>query len=94
MGTPATNPEGYKSSSVLEAVAAGKVPQARLLLLHGAMDDNVHLQNSIQLLDGLQRLNYTNMEFMVYPRDRHSCTKPDAASHLYKKMTDFITTNL
>lgn len=47
MGMPQNNPEGYKKSSVLSA--AGDL-HGKLLLIHGSMDDNVHLQNSVQFI--------------------------------------------
>src|SRR6185436_5241230 len=51
MSTPEQNPDGYKSSSV---VAAAKDLHGHLQLVHGSMDDNVHLQNTLQLAYQLQ----------------------------------------
>ena len=67
MGTPQNNPAGYKSSSVL--THSDKI-RGKLLLYHGSMDDNVHLQNSIQLVKKLQLLK-KDFDFMVYPGGRH-----------------------
>ena len=67
MDTPAENPEGYKSSSVLSYV---KDYKGTLQLVHGSYDDNVHMQNSIQLLSALQD-NGKEVEFMLYPGGRH-----------------------
>ena len=67
MGTPANNPEGYKSSSVLTHVAKYK---GMLQIVHGVIDDNVHLQNSIQLISKLQDLK-KDFEFMPYSGGRH-----------------------
>ncbi|KAF0221669.1 MAG: dipeptidyl-peptidase 4, partial [bacterium] len=47
MGLPKDNPEGYRKSSVIEAAAN---LQGKLLLIHGTMDDNVHIQNSVQFI--------------------------------------------
>src|SRR5207237_8127183 len=52
MLTPKENPEGYAKSS---CVAAAKNLSGKLLIVHGMMDDNVHMQNSAQLADALQR---------------------------------------
>jgi dipeptidyl-peptidase-4 len=41
-----------------------------LQLVHGTADDNVHMQNSIQLLSALQD-NGKEVEFMLYPANRH-----------------------
>ena len=50
MLTPKENPEGYAKTS---CVAAAKNLHGKLLIVHGMMDDNVHLQNSVQLVDAL-----------------------------------------
>jgi dipeptidyl-peptidase 4 len=67
MDTPAENPEGYKSGSVLTHVDKFK---GVLQLVHGTMDDNVHMQNSIQLVSALQDKG-KDFEFMLYPGGRH-----------------------
>ncbi len=71
MDAPADNPEGYAFNSVM--THAGKYkggPNSMLRIVHGTMDDNVHLQNSIQLVDKLENLN-KEFEFMLYPGERH-----------------------
>ena len=67
MDTPQDNAEGYKVTSVL--TYADKL-KGTLRIVHGTMDDNVHMQNSIQLVDKLQDLN-KHFEFMLYPGERH-----------------------
>lgn len=67
MDTPAENPDGYKSGSVLTHVDKFK---GVLQLVHGTMDDNVHMQNSIQLVSALQDKG-KDFEFMLYPGGRH-----------------------
>ena len=67
MDTPAENPEGYKSSNVMTHLKNFK---GILQLVHGTMDDNVHMQNSIQLLSALQEQGKP-VEFMLYPGGRH-----------------------
>jgi dipeptidyl-peptidase 4 len=67
MSTPQLNPEGYEKSSVL---AGAKNLDGRLVLLHGTMDDNVHLQNTIQLVYALQQAG-KDFELMLYPESRH-----------------------
>jgi dipeptidyl-peptidase-4 len=67
MDTPKDNPEGYKDGSVLNFVNNFK---GKMLITHGDMDDNVHLQNSIQLISKLQDAN-KSFEFMIYPNGRH-----------------------
>ena len=67
MDRPAENPEGYKSSSVLTHAAKLK---GVLFMAHGDMDDNVHMQNTIQLISRFMDLG-KQFEFMVYPDQRH-----------------------
>lgn len=67
MDTPQENPEGYKSSSVLTYVNRYK---GMLQIAHGTMDDNVHIQNSLQLVSDLQDAG-KEFEFMPYPEERH-----------------------
>jgi len=67
MDTPEENPEGYKSSSVL--THADKL-QGKLMLTHGLLDENVHAQNTFQLISLMQELNKT-FELMIYPESRH-----------------------
>lgn len=68
MRTPQENTAGYAATSVIEAA---KNLRGHLVLLHGSMDDNVHLQNTMQLLWELQSAGKQNVELMVYPRSRH-----------------------
>ncbi len=82
MDTPAANPQGYKNSSVVGAAAN---LHGRLLLLHGLLDDNVHVQNTIQLANALQESDRT-FELMFYPRARHGLH----GTHYTKTMYDFI----
>ena len=67
MGTPVSNPEGYKSSNVM--THAGKY-KGMIQIVHGMIDDNVHMQNSIQFISKLQDLK-KDFEFMPYSGGRH-----------------------
>ena len=67
MDTPQENPEGYKNASVLTYAYQYK---GLLRIMHGDMDDNVHMQNTIQLVNKLQDLN-KHFELMIYPGGRH-----------------------
>ena len=90
MGRPENNPEGYEKSSLLKAAAQ---LHGKLLLIHGTMDDNVHMQNSIQLIYELQRAG-KQFDFMLYPKARHSVEDPHQLYHLRTLMTDFILEHL
>ncbi|MCC6671324.1 MAG: S9 family peptidase [Planctomycetes bacterium] len=90
MGLPANNPEGYRRSSVLTHAAN---LHGKLLLVHATMDDNVHLQNSLQLVQALQGAG-KQFQFMVYPRVRHGIENDRQQRHLYQLMTEFVLANL
>jgi dipeptidyl-peptidase 4 len=86
MGLPKDNPEGYNVSSVVRA--AGKL-HGRLLILHGAIDDNVSLRNTMRLVEALQDAN-KDFELMIYPSSRHRIF----GSHYNKIQLDFIRRTL
>jgi dipeptidyl-peptidase-4 len=62
-------------------------------LIHGTEDDNVHLQNSIELIKKLVE-NNIQFEMQFYPDKGHSIRGGYTSYHLYKRMTDFILENL
>ena len=67
MDTPQENPEGYKATSVMTYADRYK---GLLRIVHGTTDDNVHMQNSLVLINKLEDLK-KHFEFMVYPGERH-----------------------
>ncbi len=89
MGTPANNPEGYKKSSVLTYTNRYK---GKLQLVHGIIDDNVHMQNSINLVSKLQDAK-KEFEFMPYSGGRHGWHGNKWLHYLNMK-TRFIYRNL
>ncbi len=74
MDSPAENPEGYHEASVL---THAHTYHGSLRLVHGTSDDNVHMQNTIQLVDTLEDLN-KQFELMLYPGGRHGWGGPKA----------------
>jgi dipeptidyl-peptidase-4 len=90
MGTPQNNPEGYEKSSV---VNAAKNLSGKLLLIHGTIDDNVHMQNSIQFIYALQKAG-KQFEVMFYPKSRHGFSDPQLVKHMREMMLKFILQNL
>jgi len=82
VGTPKENPKGYEATSV---VRAARDLHGKLLLVHGLMDDNVHAQNSIALVDALQRAD-KDFDVMFYPRSRHGIRGP----HYQRLTLDFM----
>jgi dipeptidyl-peptidase-4 len=90
MQTPQKNPDGYRESS--PRFFADRL-HGRLMLLHGTIDDNVHVQNTIQFAYELQRAG-KSFELMLYPRSRHAVTDPYLVFHMRRMMFDFILENL
>jgi dipeptidyl-peptidase-4 len=90
LGRPQDNPDGYRNSS--PRFAASNLHGA-LLLIHGAVDDNVHVQNTMQLVYELQRANKP-FQLMLYPKSRHGVTDPWLARHLRGLMLDYTLEHL
>jgi dipeptidyl-peptidase-4 len=67
MDTPQDNPDGYKNTAVITYAEKYK---GLLRIVHGTSDDNVHMQNSLTLVDKLENLG-KHFELMVYPGERH-----------------------
>ena len=90
MRTPQNNPDGYRESSPRFNAAD---LHGALLLIHGTMDDNVHMQNTLQFAYELQKAG-KQFDLMLYPRQRHGIVDPDQNAHLRQKMLDFTLEHL
>jgi dipeptidyl-peptidase 4 len=90
MNTPQENPEGYDSTSV---VKAARKLHGKLLLVHGLMDDNVHVQNSMQFIQELEKAD-KDFEVLVYPRARHGVAGRDYSRHYQRQVIQFIQRTL
>jgi len=88
--TPQENPDGYERSSPLND--ADNL-HGKLLLVHGAIDDNVHPQNTMQMAYALQKAGKP-FELMLYPKSRHGVTDEKLVWHMREAMTEFILRNL
>jgi dipeptidyl-peptidase-4 len=67
--------------------------QGSLLLAHGTGDDNVHFQNSIQMVEGLIKAG-KQFRFMVYPNKTHSIRGADDRDHLFHQIEDHFEREL
>jgi dipeptidyl-peptidase-4 len=90
MKLPQDNEDGYTSASPINFVDAF---QGELLLMHGDADDNVHVQNSIQLVKKLIDAG-KDFDFMVYPQKAHGISGPQSRVFLFNKMTNFFDEHL
>jgi dipeptidyl-peptidase-4 len=86
LGTPADNPEGYRTSNVTEHLDGMR---GRLLLVHGMADDNVLYTHSTRLYRALQARNQT-FEMMAYPGAKHALQERDVSIHRFDLILDFL----
>ena len=90
MRKPQQNPEGYRRSSPRFKAAD---LHGELLLVHGSMDENVHLQNTLQFAYALQQAG-KSFDMMIYPKSRHRLGGPDLEHHRRSMMLDFVVEHL
>lgn len=90
MKTPQENPSGYDNNSPITHVDN---LEGKLLLIHGSGDDNVHVQNTMQMVEALIQAN-KQFDWLIYPDNDHGIYGGNTRYHLYQKMTDFILENL
>ena len=90
MRTPQENPDGYDDNSPINHVDKLK---GNYLLIHGSADDNVHVQNTYEMVTALVKAN-KQFDLFIYPDKNHGIYGGNTRLHLYKKMTNFIEDNL
>ena len=90
MTTPQENASGYDENSPINHV--DKL-EGDFLLIHGTGDDNVHVQNTMRMVEALIQAD-KQFEWMIYPDRNHGIYGGNTRLHLYKKMTDFIDRTL
>jgi dipeptidyl-peptidase-4 len=90
MQTPQENASGYDENSPINHVDKLK---GHYLLIHGSADDNVHVQNTMEMISALVKAN-KQFDLFIYPDKNHGIYGGNTRYHLYKKMTDFILENL
>jgi dipeptidyl-peptidase-4 len=90
MTTPQENASGYDQNSPINHVDKLK---GKYLLVHGSADDNVHVQNTMRMVEALVQAN-KQFEWAIYPDKNHGIYGGNTRIHLYNKMTNFIKENL
>jgi dipeptidyl-peptidase-4 len=90
MQTPQENASGYDNNSPINHVDKLK---GKFLLIHGSADDNVHVQNSMQMMEALIQSN-KQFDSQIYPDKNHGIYGGNTRIQLYNKMTNFIKENL
>jgi len=90
MGLPHDNPLGYDNNSPINHAEKLK---GKLLVVHGTGDDNVHVQNSIELVEKLVQAN-KQFDMMFYPDKNHGIYGGNTTFHLFTKLTNYVKENL
>mgnify|MGYP000542495807 CR=1 FL=1 len=90
MRTPSENPSGYDDNSPFNYP---ELLKGNYLLVHGSGDDNVHVQNSMRMIEALVQAD-KQFEWAIYPDQNHGIYGGNTRVHLYNKMTNFIHENL
>lgn len=90
MQTPQENASGYDDNSPINHVNKLK---GKYLLIHGSGDDNVHVQNTMQMMEALIQAN-KQFDSQIYPDNNHGIYGGKTRVQLYTKMTNFIKENL
>jgi dipeptidyl aminopeptidase/acylaminoacyl peptidase len=92
LGFPDKNPKTYERSSPI--TYADKLERP-LLILHGEVDSNVHVQDSMQLVEKLIRLGKTQyFEVMFYPSENHGFERPTSWTDEYERILGFFEKHL
>jgi dipeptidyl-peptidase 4 len=90
MQTPQENPSGYDENSPINHVSKLK---GNYLLIHGTSDDNVHVQNTMVMIEALVQAN-KQFDWAIYPDKNHGIYGGKTRLQLYTKMTNFIKEKL
>lgn len=90
MRTPQENPEGYDLNSPINY--ADQL-EGKFLIIHGSGDDNVHVQNTMRMVEALVQAD-KQFDWMIYPDRNHGIYGGNTRNHLFQKMTNFIIDNL
>ena len=88
-GLPQTNAEGYDEPS---PIGYADRLEGNLLLMYGTGDDNVHIQNTYNMLNRFVRAG-KQLDVMIYPDANHSMV-PGGTTHIRKYMVDWCKENL
>ena len=90
-GLPQDNAAGYDDNSPIN-FAEGLSPRTSLLIIHGTGDDNVHFQNTVEMVRALNRAG-KQFDLAIYPDDNHSMV-PAGRVHVRDRMVRYTLENL
>ena len=90
MRTPQENPKGYDDNSPINFA---KDLQGKYFLIHGAADDNVHYQNSMEMISALVKAN-KQFDLFIYPNKNHGIYGGNTRNHLFNMIYNYILEEL
>ncbi len=90
MRTPRENADGYDSNSPINFV---KELKGKYLLIHGSADDNVHYQNTMEMVSALVAAN-KQFDLFIYPNKNHGIYGGNTRNHLFTMMFEYTLQNL
>jgi dipeptidyl-peptidase-4 len=90
MRTPKENPNGYEENS---PVNFAKLLKGKYLLIHGSGDDNVHYQNTMEMINAMVAAD-KDFEHFIYPNKNHGIYGGNTRNHLFRMMLNFTMENL
>lgn len=88
MRTPQENPQGYETASIRNVTQFNDV--TRFLIMHGSGDDNVHFQNTLELIDEYNLAAVENFDFMVFPDSDHSISYHNGNNVVYDRLLSWL----
>lgn len=88
MRTPQHNPDGYDRTAISNVTALAQ--NVRFLIMHGVADDNVHMQNTLTLLDKFDLAGVENYDVHFFPDSDHSIYFHNANHIVYDKLSTWL----
>jgi dipeptidyl-peptidase-4 len=90
MRTPEENESGYDENSPINHVEKMK---GNYLLIHGSADDNVHYQNTMEMINAMVAAD-KQFDLFIYPNKNHGIYGGNTRNHLFQMMFNYIKNNL
>ncbi|HLW29503.1 MAG TPA: S9 family peptidase, partial [Brumimicrobium sp.] len=90
MRTPQENPEGYDDNSPINHVNKLK---GNYFIIHGSGDDNVHVQNTMEMINALVAAD-KDFDVFIYPNSDHGIYGGNTRNHLFRMLFEYTLQNL
>jgi len=90
MGTPQSNPDGYRDGSALRHAAK---LEGKLLLVHGGVDENVHFRHTARLIVALTEAQKT-YDLVIFPEERHMPRDAKGLEYMERRLTEYFQQHL